>query len=371
MRMLVGRNKTESKTSDFKNRFQSIAGFGSMLKPQVRRMVRRLLWCTGGVVLALNVGIIGLSASAMAQANSANNQTKVGAASVVPASSQETYLGNDLKTCALCHEKEVKSFLNDSPMAEQSDPNTPMGMEGSDRVCEVCHGPSREHAMYSGSGKRPPPPVVFGRNAPTSAKKQNEVCLTCHTDSNHIHWAGSPHQFAGLSCASCHTVHGKDLTLSKRTVAKVCFACHTDIRADAHKAYSHPILEGEVTCISCHNPHGGSGGPHQLRYLSINETCYSCHADKRGPFLYEHPPVEEKCTTCHNPHGTSFAFMLRRPVPFLCQQCHMAPWHISQVYGPNSLASGAAAPQLLGRGCLNCHSHIHGSNDPNGGRWLH
>jgi hypothetical protein len=36
---------------------------------------------------------------------------------------------------------------------------------------------------------------------------------------------------------------------------------------------------------------------------SIKELCTTCHADKRGPWLFEHPPVEENCLTCHNPHG--------------------------------------------------------------------
>lgn len=295
------------------------------------------------------------------------------------------YEGHDLQRCAWCHADYVKNFLAHSRMARKADPNSPMALGGKNYVCEVCHGPSWAHVNHVVDGKRPPPPVAFGfkkigtmqwktrpEQSTTPVKDQNKVCLSCHTDANHIHWAGSPHQFNNVSCASCHNVMGVDKTQSKKTVAQVCFQCHKDIQADAHKFESHPILEGEVTCTNCHNPHGGNGGPHQLRYMTINQTCYSCHADKRGPFLYEHPPVEEKCTTCHNPHGTSFAYMLRRPVPFLCQECHLAAYHPSDVYGPNQLglSGGQPAAQLAGRGCLNCHSHIHGSNDPNGGRWL-
>ena len=340
-------------------------------------------------MLAMGLALMAMLAIGVPQAMAASNTPAV---SPVPLDVgagvlgiKGKYQGNDLKTCALCHADYVKQFLQHSRMARKADPNTPMAQGGTGHVCEVCHGPSWNHVNHVVDGKRPPPPVAFGfkklasmqwkvrpEQSTTPVKAQNKVCLSCHTDANHIHWAGSPHQFNNVSCASCHNVMGVDKTQKKPTVAQVCFQCHKDIQADAHKYQSHPILQGEVTCTNCHNPHGGNGGPHQLRYMTINQTCYSCHADKRGPFLYEHPPVEEKCTTCHNPHGTSFAFMLRRPVPFLCQQCHLAAYHPSEVYGPKQLGGAGTQPaaQLAGRGCLNCHSHIHGSNDPNGGRWL-
>ena len=32
-----------------------------------------------------------------------------------------------------------------------------------------------------------------------------------------------------------------------------------------------------------------------LKEASVNDNCYKCHAEKRGPFLWEHPPVRENC----------------------------------------------------------------------------
>jgi len=47
------------------------------------------------------------------------------------------------------------------------------------------------------------------------------------------------------------------------------------------------------------------------------ETCLRCHADKRGPFVFEHPPVKvEGCEGCHVPHGSMNARLLTRPVVF-------------------------------------------------------
>jgi len=55
---------------------------------------------------------------------------------------------------------------------------------------------------------------------------------------------------------------------------------------------------------------------------SINETCYTCHAERRGPFLWSHQPVQEDCTTCHTPHGSNNPALLKARTPWLCQQCH-------------------------------------------------
>ena len=96
----------------------------------------------------------------------------------------------------------------------------------------------------------------------------------------------------------------------KSTEVEVCFQCHKDRRAQFERPSHHPLREGDMTCSSCHNPHG-SATDSLLRGASINETCYKCHADKRGPFLWEHEPVRESCLNCHEPHGTVNEFLLK------------------------------------------------------------
>ena len=66
----------------------------------------------------------------------------------------------------------------------------------------------------------------------------------------------------------------------------------------------HPVREGKMGCASCHNPHDGNR-PKMIKADSVNELCYTCHAEKRGPFLFEHAPVREDCVSCHEPHGTN------------------------------------------------------------------
>jgi DmsE family decaheme c-type cytochrome len=129
-----------------------------------------------------------------------------------------------------------------------------------------------------------------------------------------------------------------------------------------------PVREGKMTCTSCHNPHGSTN----VRMLKvgnyINELCVSCHAEKRGPFLWDHAPVREGCNTCHDPHGSNNDRMLVAKAPMLCQRCHISSRHPATIYDGVQLTS--ASNRLVGRSCVNCHSQIHGSNSPAGNVFL-
>ena len=96
----------------------------------------------------------------------------------------------------------------------------------------------------------------------------------------------------------------------------------------------------------------------------INESCTSCHAEKRGPFLWEHAAGREACSTCHDPHGSNNDRMLVVRTPMLCQRCHIGTRHPSTIYDGTALAQ--RSNRLVTRGCVNCHQQIHGSNHPSG-----
>ena len=147
--------------------------------------------------------------------------------------------------------------------------------------------------------------------------------------------------------------------MARANVVETCAQCHLVKRAQLLSRVAHmPIPEGKMSCTDCHNPHG-SATPAMLVRDSPNDTCYTCHADKRGPFLWEHPPVVESCMNCHDPHGTNHQSMLKRVVFRLCQQCHVETRHPTSPYNPGSRFA-------FNRGCVNCHARIHGSNHPSG-----
>jgi DmsE family decaheme c-type cytochrome len=145
----------------------------------------------------------------------------------------------------------------------------------------------------------------------------------------------------------------------KLTQPEVCFACHKVQRAEVNRPSRHPIREGLVSCSDCHNPHGSVGRAMVLRD-SVNDTCYACHMEKRGPFVRTHQPVQEDCANCHNPHGTTAPNLLKQRSPFLCQQCHEPTSHRGNVA---SLTGSSTGANTLARGCLNCHTNIHGTNN--------
>ena len=119
-------------------------------------------------------------------------------------------------------------------------------------------------------------------------------------------------------------------------------------------------------CSDCHTPHGTTAQK-QLVRATINETCFECHAEKRGPMLWEHEPVTEDCSLCHAPHGSTNTGMLKLRGPILCQSCHSQQGHPSFAYGPQGLPGGSSPATALALGnCTNCHTQVHGSNHPSG-----
>jgi DmsE family decaheme c-type cytochrome len=226
------------------------------------------------------------------------------------------------------------------------------------------------------------PEIAFGPDA--APGPQNEVCLSCHQRGVAMHWVGGVHEREGVACASCHTIHigaeaGGDPILSKNveagrapnSQAETCFRCHKQQRAMAYRMSAHPIRYGQMNCSDCHSPHG-SVGEMQLVKPTLNETCYTCHAEKRGPFLWEHAPAREDCSSCHTPHGSNHQALLKTRGPWLCQQCHAASRHPSTAYDGTDLypvSGGNNSSKLQAKNCMSCHPEVHGSNHPSGVRW--
>ncbi len=230
--------------------------------------------------------------------------------------------------------------------------------------CEACHGPGGAHVAAGGGkgrGVGPGQMISFAKDDPTPAEERNARCLACHERRAHLFWRGSPHEREDMGCADCHTIMERrtaKAALSRENVVEVCAQCHMVRRAQTLRVSHMPIPEGKMSCTDCHNPHG-SATEAMLRYDSVNETCYSCHADKRGPFLWEHPPVAENCANCHEPHGSNHQSLLKGITVRLCQGCHSQSGHPSFPFNPG-------VRHVFSRGCVNCHARIHGSNNPSG-----
>ena len=203
--------------------------------------------------------------------------------------------------------------------------------------------------------------ISFRSNDPSRrAEDNNAICLTCHERGDRTYWNGSVHESRALACTDCHTLMRQvslKANLKTKTELETCFQCHKDRRAQIFRSSHMPIREGKIVCSNCHNPHG-SATEALLRENSINDNCYKCHAEKRGPFLFEHAPVRENCLSCHDPHGTNNEYLLKVSRPRLCAECHG--------FGHGAVFSGPLAVESFGRSCQNCHTAVHGSNSPSG-----
>jgi DmsE family decaheme c-type cytochrome len=193
------------------------------------------------------------------------------------------------------------------------------------------------------------------------------MCLGCHERGKASSWHIGPHDVNDVSCAACHDSHQKkDAVLSRATEPDVCLSCHVAERAQFLKPFAHPVRQGKLGCSDCHEPHGTTAEK-QLVRSTLNETCYECHAEKRGPMLWEHEPVQEDCSSCHLAHGSTHPGMVKQRGPLLCQSCHSQAGHPSFAYGPQSLPGGSSPATSVPLGnCMNCHSQVHGSNHPSG-----
>jgi len=277
--------------------------------------------------------------------------------------------------CAGCHE-EHQTQMKLHPHSVSADARTP--------TCVSCHGTSEEHM---GDPAEKKPSRRFKGAGGLAGGDASAVCLACHDkNSQRALWATSPHATADVACTSCHKAHvDKDPILAASSQPAVCYTCHQGPRMKANLAWRHPIAEGKMTCASCHAVHGSSG-PALVKRDTVNDTCFQCHAEKRGPFVHSHQPVNDNCASCHSPHGSSIAGMLTARPPLLCQQCHTphvaggvgalggqpgvyppaAPGQFQSAVTPNS--TGLNVVNIWqGRSCVNCHTQVHGSNNPASG----
>ena len=296
--------------------------------------------------------------------SAAPTQNGVAPAKATPTAQQTAapatgYVGEE--TCLTCHEDQKRGY-HGSPHGRAANPRSPMANKG----CESCHGPGQAHVDGGGDKTKIQNPKTL------SPREASEVCLSCHNRSGHVDFAGGKHDSRNLSCVTCHSVHNPKSDgklLKTASVQETCVQCHVREVNKVHKSSHMPVgtqLNNKLECTTCHNPHGSQNVKMLREGNSITEACTSCHAEKRGPFLWEHAPVREGCTTCHDAHGSNNERMLVAKLPMLCQRCHVHSRHPATVYDQTQINN--RSNRVAGRACVNCHQMIHGSNHPTSGK---
>lgn len=277
----------------------------------------------------------------------------------------EDFIGD--QACAVCHSTEVEDFHKSGHASFSADPTQPLDKQG----CESCHGPGKTHQDNEGGTI-----IDYAKIKPAEI---NAVCLRCHADvMTATQWHQVAHARAGVPCTACHQIHpnekpesaaGKEDRglvqkkifpaakesdhLLKSDEATLCGTCHRSEVASFRLNSHHPVPEGRLVCSDCHSAHPESSSDKKIKVYK--QDCVTCHADKAGPFVYEHDPVAgwmgSGCTECHAPHGSHNPTLLKAFSRGLCAQCH----------------TDKLANHFPGYSCWNagCHVALHGSNsDP-------
>ena len=276
---------------------------------------------------------------------------------------------NIVPICANCHEAQFQTTMLTAHGA-RNDANGSM--------CQSCHGDATEHLKDPMKAK---PAKNFGKAM--AAGQKTAVCMTCHAGNRHlVFWESGKHAQNEVACSNCHSMHGRPsatvpvapyTTSFRPNEADLCGTCHMQIRAAIMKPSHHPIIENKIKCSDCHNVHGALT-PVMLKAETVNQQCYSCHSDKRGPYMFAHPPVEENCLHVPQPARLGLLPVAEReaaePLPGLPRR-GASPGHavrrggnVQQSADGTAQSAGSVNTRLIARACTNCHNNIHGSNAP-------
>ncbi len=284
---------------------------------------------------------------------------------LVPLQAQDGYVGNN--ACKTCHSDLWQPFFRNAHFKSVASGTQPPEQTG----CEGCHGGGKDHVEAKG-GRRTIPRAFSLMNA----RQSLDACLACHTkDWGRAEIRRSSHTQADIACNSCHSIHKsqtpKYLLVKKHT--DLCYGCHTNIRAQFAMPTKHRVNEGFMSCTDCHNPHGAASPgwrmgarPRMVQTGADGEQpCFKCHADKRGPFAFEHVSTRvDGCESCHLPHGSLNPRLLRRPLVFtVCLECHNGAGSFGRQGDGIALQSGShnmTDPKY--QNCTTCHVRLHGSN---------
>lgn len=274
--------------------------------------------------------------------------------------SANAYVGTE--TCLMCHDELGEDFQHTSHgvLIGRLD-------KYKDRLCEACHGPGSAHAEDGDAG-------LIINPAQLTKLGEQDPCLACHGDSKYYKWEFSAHATSDMHCADCHSSHAAAGGHLKKDMPDLCYDCHSNVMADFYMPSHHPLQEGVVGCLDCHDIHGGD-----MKFAfgdDSRQRCFACHPQIEGPFIFEHAPVNEDCSICHAPHGSVANNLLTQGEPALCLNCHQMHFH-AIIPGIDTL--NMESPQMPGRylnstedafkygmltKCSQCHTSIHGSDLP-------
>jgi len=245
------------------------------------------------------------------------------------------------------------------------------------RDCLKCHSPHASGNKYQ---------LLRSTSGTT---KDDNLCLTCHTQGLNVPQSGSRHAALDMGCETCHVPHkvgekGKiefDYHLAKAPPA-LCLDCHDATSAELIKAHQGQPF-ATANCVQCHNPHQSAQAKLMQKYTHVpfeSRSCDTCHApakdgkvvltqadskaicvtchgeqaEKIEKAKVQHPGAQGECISCHNPHAGKMPGFLQPDPVSVCLTCHSEQ---AEQFKKAHLHQPA-----FGLGCATCHEPHGGSN---------
>jgi len=157
--------------------------------------------------------------------------------------------------CGVCHKEKMGDLFTHGPATEPKD------------CSSLCHSWSPDKKS-----------VIVTKGVPV-------VCYDCHNEKkDEISAANFKHKVAG-DCATCHSPHSShNPALLKRDVFRLCTSCHQSHKMN-HPVDKHPLRfvklndksNEELSCVSCHNPHGSENASLLKAGGGSMAVCMQCH----------------------------------------------------------------------------------------------
>ena len=199
--------------------------------------------------------------------------------------------------CQSCHGSQITARLE--PGAGVATRWSSLGIN-----CESCHGPARRHVELMQSGPPDgtgPRDIAMASRVTDGVEESLETCFRCHALKDVVREGYLPGAPLSEYYALKLPVLGDDPYTPDGRVKTFAYQ-GTHLSSSCY-------VDGNMTCVSCHEPHG-------LGYWDVNRApldgetddrqCTSCHAAKAAaPEAHTfHPPESpgSRCVSCHMPY---------------------------------------------------------------------